>query len=1382
MDVQPAAWDLARLRAFKEQYGDQLVSQYPEIRPAALLIDRGVNPLSMVPAQQRARAIAALEHFERRQQRKQKQQAKAAAGLGSVLGRMAKHTKGISAPAPVKWKPTPAAKMPVDLQKSVSFNAVDHKGIQYPAALAETLNRPTWKGTTSLGDQIGGWYHRIPGGLNKAIDSSQVMQKKVDAHPGLKNYREEFPSFSPNQIRRPTEVWAQQADDLGNMDGFILPGSQGQPIWARATPDQPDLVGPTTLQHELSHRAFGMSPSSLQRTSSAVDVADDPSALKQYLTAPHEMDARLAEIKRRYASDVGRLVDSPSEADEALRWWQDEGVWLDKARPEAMRASNPFAFSKEISDADEATMATMRLRMAELLGLGGVAAGTGVTAGTVKGAWVEKLAAEATGLTKLPPKPKPVAAPPKPTLKPLPPSQVPSIVGGTMNRASMGGRESTSKPLQQADSQWWNPFQSGAEARRGESLAQRQQAIQRPSFHAQTDLASNVGRWYENAGGYPAAEAAAMQAQHNNTMRPPTGDWRKTWPSFSAKSLHKPVDVYVQGQEGVPASNGVSVNGADTIWLDAPGVSAVNKAAPTQLPQNTLEHELSHASYGVNSLEPFPLPQETKSNPPIGYSDKYVDYTLIPAEIDVRLAEIKRRFAHETGTLVETPQQAEQAWDWWFNGQDGGPSGAALEKQRTPHDRATLLHGGNEFYKDIPKEQIRQWFHRMPELVQNNYGAQPKMGSVNSVNKNAAAAALQNFLKLAQTGYSPIPAPKIPKPAVAPKTPPAPVAPTAPRPAYSPIAPPNSGALKTVPAPPKPTTFTPQVPSTGGMFGWGQQKSHEAAGLKSPGTGPITGYEADGDGLKRNDEYGMSGSTYAPQIHDRHNGTSYGPAMPIWSTSSNPANAGPNWQRYLEETDRYSTGDALSTQVKFNPYLNKVPGLQGAAWAAGTNSDLMKPLSNEGMERFSGKREPGVTERLLQDWLPKEWNDSMGVGDWATSAGESYDWAMDRSGARDYMGQSAAGNMALLGTDAVRAMYGEILPNPVNPSRQFVRHGAGAIQAIDAMTSDWPIRAGQQAVRGVNAAKGYANRVAPTAMKYTDDVARRAMQAVPQGVKTVGNFAGRVGRPVASFFKPSALPGAKLIANKVGPWATAAGLGWDALRFGGDIGANASIVPIANYQNPELNENWSWTPGEGNAAAVEAAGAKRQGAYNHMMRMSENMGRDAVRNYVPGAGYALGMDPETRQTNVEWLMGSVSPMTPGARQAKLRQAYTDGITSSNGHSMGGYINQADKQLQESIFHNVLDGANQLGGAAGYWAGYPVGAQDYFDADSLMDSPIIPTGFTPGMRRTPYQMWYGEGSYMHPDAQISDATSALQQERMQQDQMAALAAQAASQGQ
>lgn len=174
--------------------------------------------------------------------------------------------------------------------------------------------------------------------------------------------------------------------------------------------------------------------------------------------------------------------------------------------------------------------------------------------------------------------------------------------------------------------------------------------------------------------------------------------------------------------------------------------------------QSTLEHELSHEAFlqqdtkrrggdlpGVWDVKPLQL--QYRKDPKIGpvadvvtakgFPDNfsvevndadgvqglkdYYNYWATPVELDPRLAEIKRRYAQHTGTIVNSPETARQAYDWFRSGQalehypredwTWEPGQAAiLESQFEPQDfNDTILQRMQELVRnDTQQPRVKQ--------------------------------------------------------------------------------------------------------------------------------------------------------------------------------------------------------------------------------------------------------------------------------------------------------------------------------------------------------------------------------------------------------------------------------------------------------------------------------------------------------------------------------------------------------------------------------------------------------------------------------------------------------------------------------------------------
>lgn len=97
------------------------------------------------------------------------------------------------------------------------------------------------------------------------------------------------------------------------------------------------------------------------------------------------------------------------------------------------------------------------------------------------------------------------------------------------------------------------------------------------------------------------------------------------------------------------------------------------------------------------------------------------DYVANPTEIDVRLAEIKRRYSAATGRPVNSPEEAEKAFDWFHLWGGGEP---AVDKKHYSDDPSyEPIYTG---YFGAPEESKQQMYRRMMELVQSRQQARQR--------------------------------------------------------------------------------------------------------------------------------------------------------------------------------------------------------------------------------------------------------------------------------------------------------------------------------------------------------------------------------------------------------------------------------------------------------------------------------------------------------------------------------------------------------------------------------------------------------------------------------------------------------------------------------
>lgn len=207
-------------------------------------------------------------------------------------------------------------------------------------------------------------------------------------------------------------------------------------------------------------------------------------------------------------------------------------------------------------------------------------------------------------------------------------------------------------------------------------------------------LADDIGRWYENAGGLEKAIDLAQQAG---------AEWKP-----EAIYKERPVRFEDSKTGVVYRTTGKPAMGSydrttDTVRMD-PGFLGDVYGNARSGRQSVLEHERSHAAIdGSGGRNPVAKSGGAFDTPGIG------EYVLTPSEMNVRLAQIKRRYAHATGQIVDTPEKAQEALYWYFDNAPREPAGA---------DYDSTGHGTVIEYLHNP-EVKKQAMEMMPKLVDN---------------------------------------------------------------------------------------------------------------------------------------------------------------------------------------------------------------------------------------------------------------------------------------------------------------------------------------------------------------------------------------------------------------------------------------------------------------------------------------------------------------------------------------------------------------------------------------------------------------------------------------------------------------------------------------
>jgi hypothetical protein len=245
--------------------------------------------------------------------------------------------------------------------------------------------------------------------------------------------------------------------------------------------------------------------------------------------------------------------------------------------------------------------------------------------------------------------------------------------------------------------------------------------LDKPTYHASlfgytpnTTLGKQISRWYDNAGGLDKAIEGAQAAQANRNPRILDNLlWPKWQPSDVTKRTASSIEMSPEDPSPDSPANGWWNQNTKKIWVDS----------DSKHPQATLEHELSHNAYARDAGTLGTQRSASRDSPswvlPHGGGEQadYNRYLLDPTETDVRLAEIKRHYANHTGRLVNTPEEAQKAWDWW-RAYKRNFSPGFNDKIERPTDSPTLWPSDFDFYDDLPEQMKEQMLHRMPELVQ----------------------------------------------------------------------------------------------------------------------------------------------------------------------------------------------------------------------------------------------------------------------------------------------------------------------------------------------------------------------------------------------------------------------------------------------------------------------------------------------------------------------------------------------------------------------------------------------------------------------------------------------------------------------------------------
>lgn len=280
-----------------------------------------------------------------------------------------------------------------------------------------------------------------------------------------------------------------------------------------------------------------------------------------------------------------------------------------------------------------------------------------------------------------------------------------------------------------------------------------------PVAHTQETLADNVSRWYGGTAGFNRTVDDAQFWQDKNRA---DGAASKVMPGWQAPAATAPRSVF-WGQSRVPGALGrTMMRIARDDGMRDPSLGAIaihgKPAARDATTQRVLEHELTHAL----TVPPSGLTEtqdDAISNPAdrgwAGARDMYNAYRISHAELDPRLAEIKRRYTYRFGLPVNTLEAADKAIKWWHG--TGGGRPASLDYPDNHNGELDLpANWLSERYADpAVGDSVRR---RMLELVSGGAVSSPvKQAAESTVNSSGQTGSVS-------TATPKLPAPRSPKP------------------------------------------------------------------------------------------------------------------------------------------------------------------------------------------------------------------------------------------------------------------------------------------------------------------------------------------------------------------------------------------------------------------------------------------------------------------------------------------------------------------------------------------------------------------------------------------------------------------------------------------
>lgn len=249
-----------------------------------------------------------------------------------------------------------------------------------------------------------------------------------------------------------------------------------------------------------------------------------------------------------------------------------------------------------------------------------------------------------------------------------------------------------------------------------------------------------VSRWYENTpGGFDAAVENSQRAmkEHGSVYPRPNSPAYGHW---HPDDVDAPTPVRVNWAYGPFDARGTYSGSSREVAINPVFLDAAPKSV-----NPLVEHELTHAlmdkrrpegSLGraewqsgherfddtpdgsvTLSMNPKLADQYGSGGPDAMLAEKSLrplveneKYIMQRAELDPRIAEVRRRHAFYTGKDVLTPEDAADAWEWWRANREW------LEDISTPTDWPSMMRSHFDTYDSLPPASRQIMFKRMTQV------------------------------------------------------------------------------------------------------------------------------------------------------------------------------------------------------------------------------------------------------------------------------------------------------------------------------------------------------------------------------------------------------------------------------------------------------------------------------------------------------------------------------------------------------------------------------------------------------------------------------------------------------------------------------------------